>query len=882
VQDGISCFTVGQPDAPPAANLAELRVAITEATDDGSPRAAAVIGDAHLIAYKLGYDVADLAEARTKLERTVAAEPLAVRRINLAVALLEQAVLPGRGERDASREDYRRGVELLEDAVTETPRDDPRWVDRATLLLSARLSAVNVALFGANVEAALAFGEEVVTEAQRSGRGNGEPENLLAGGLLMHAANGGDASALDGAVTLYRQAIATLADGHLDRPLRQSNLSGALLDRYELGGDRQDRDDALAAARTAFASIDERDPRRTAVANNLLNVLLVVARETADSDVLEDAFAVIPVLHRAYRDGDPLYATMLDNLANAAIEIYAATGRRDDLDAAVQFRQDAVRATEDGDPAVAWRVVLMAIDCSRQALDDRDLGVAEQGLRLGLTTLPRVKGEDDAARLASSLATIAYDLFLLSGRIDYLDLAARLHLTGLPLLADESPAVANLANNAGLALLDRFDRLGEVDDLVAAVGAHELAVRNTPPVHRDYAARRMNLATAYHRGYGRSGDPRELDRAEGEARAALAAARTAEIRAAARGTLIDVLHRRFTEGDARTYRQLRDYLDESAPESDRATESLRRAYVARDIGGDIDRLELLRDAITSGLRGRPGVALAAARELAGDGLALQVGGSTEGESVVADAVSAAGEALARMTADGERRHALSWSQDTYGLAAIAAQSRLLAGDATAAEAAFETGHARLLGQLRGAVPSDLVVRVWATAAGGGAVVGTGADARAVELPELTRSAVERWSRRLAIASRLGAGALEPVQTIPDEMSSLGIEPRRRFVEQQDLRPVDQRARDGEAAFHPARERVDTRVAAIAQLDELEQLRCPFADLRARKVEVATVDHQVVPHRQLGVDVVLLGHDPEARPDLDTPGRRILTKDREGP
>ncbi len=66
------------------------------------------------------------------------------------------------------------------------------------------------------------------------------------------------------------------------------------------------------------------------------------------------------------------------------------------------------------------------------------------------------------------------------------------------------------------------------------------------------------------------------------------------------------------------------------------------------------------------------------------------------------------------------------------------------------------------------------------------------------------------------------------------MPSLRIESGGRLVEQQDLGPVDERARDREPALHPTREGIDARVAAIAQLDELEQLRCPFADLRARK------------------------------------------------
>ena len=111
--------------------------------------------------------------------------------------------------------------------------------------------------------------------------------------------------------------------------------------------------------------------------------------------------------------------------------------------------------------------------------------------------------------------------------------------------------------------------------------------------------------------------------------------------------------------------------------------------------------------------------------------------------------------------------------------------------------------------------------------------------------------------------------LQPVEPLPEHVARLRVEPGRRLVEQQHLGLVDERTRDREAALHAARERIDPRVAPVAQLHELEQLRGPPADLRARQVEVAAVDHEVVPHGELGVEVVLLRHDTEAAADPRT-------------
>ena len=54
-----------------------------------------------------------------------------------------------------------------------------------------------------------------------------------------------------------------------------------------------------------------------------------------------------------------------------------------------------------------------------------------------------------------------------------------------------------------------------------------------------------------------------------------------------------------------------------------------------------------------------------------------------------------------------------------------------------------------------------------------------------------------------------------------------------------------------------------------ELHELQQLAGALADDRQRQAEVAAVDDEVVPDRQLGVEVVLLRHDAEPGPDLRT-------------
>ena len=54
---------------------------------------------------------------------------------------------------------------------------------------------------------------------------------------------------------------------------------------------------------------------------------------------------------------------------------------------------------------------------------------------------------------------------------------------------------------------------------------------------------------------------------------------------------------------------------------------------------------------------------------------------------------------------------------------------------------------------------------------------------------------------------------------------------------------------------------------VGELHELEQLRGAAPALGARQVEVAAVEHEVVEHGELLVELVLLGHDADPGPDL---------------
>ena len=95
---------------------------------------------------------------------------------------------------------------------------------------------------------------------------------------------------------------------------------------------------------------------------------------------------------------------------------------------------------------------------------------------------------------------------------------------------------------------------------------------------------------------------------------------------------------------------------------------------------------------------------------------------------------------------------------------------------------------------------------------------------------------------------------------------MGVEAGRRLVEEKDLGLVDESPGDRQAALHAARKRLNQVARPVTQLHEVEQLHRPAARLGVRQVEVATVDEQVLEHRQLCVERVRLGHHAQAAAD----------------
>ena len=116
--------------------------------------------------------------------------------------------------------------------------------------------------------------------------------------------------------------------------------------------------------------------------------------------------------------------------------------------------------------------------------------------------------------------------------------------------------------------------------------------------------------------------------------------------------------------------------------------------------------------------------------------------------------------------------------------------------------------------------------------------------------------------------------LEPVELLPQDVAGLRVQARGGLVEQQQVGVVDQRAGDGQASLEAAGQAVDLGVALVGELEEREQLVGAGGDDLAGDAEVAAVDEQVLPDRELVVEGVLLRADPSRARTGGAVGHRV--------
>ncbi|HEY0636113.1 MAG TPA: CHAT domain-containing protein [Pseudonocardiaceae bacterium] len=744
-------------DPSMAAMLRAAADSVSRGTGDAA-RHAAVRGGAYLVVSKLSLLRPDLERAIGWLTTAVEAGRTPSRLANLAAALLERCDL------DGTVDDHRRAVALLRDALAETDASAPGRSTRMIILLGAYVDAVERGFGGVTLDDALDHGEAVLREFPGAQRG--EPENLLGAALMLAAQRGHPRTDTRRMVELLDRAVACLPDGHPDLPARLSNLGGALLDRYEMTGSRTDLERAATTSRRAYALFPQHHPSRPLALNNFINAVVASYERFGDTEELAAALPHARTLAAAFTSGHPLHPVALANSGLLFRAAARALNRSALVDEAVSCHEAAVAATPSAAPALAGRLASLALALADRYRRDQDVTDLERAITYGTRSLDSdASHEVELSGFAANVGTFLHSRYLLGGRVSDLHGAAALHKRGISRLPAGHHDRAAVLNNAGIVLLDIYDRLGEETDLELAATYLAEAVAAGDDTDPESAGRLVNLAAVLLRQAATRHTVRRLDEAEAIARRALTIVRHDETRRTAIATLVNIMRERWQHTDDRGDLDRMAELD-AAVEPGTPAAHLRRGISRGMVGDRTSEVRHLLAALESGVDARPAVAISAAQLLADHGVRLVAAGDAGGGDLVERAAAGATAARDRLVGTGEGRRAdLSWHRDLTGLGALWAHARWLRGDIDGALAAFEATRAVLLtGHVPAAPPPDSTyLAIWCTPVGGAAVIArpTGPPV-AAGLPELTPHLVERLAHRLSVAALLGRTSLDAV------------------------------------------------------------------------------------------------------------------------
>ena len=680
-------------------------------------------GGALLLAFKLGFDQADLTQAIDQLEAAVARHPTSRRRGNLASALLERSGITG------SPDDHHRAIGLLDAAIADRQSSPAAVLLRRTTRLGALVDGVERELLDINPLEVVAIGEELLDRATEGGTDVGEIANLT--GSAYHLASQRQVlstSTLDRMVELSEIAITALPAGHPDRPARLSNLSTAYLQRYNLLGDPAALRSAETAMHTAFEELKPGHPSRPLALNNLLNVAVAAYEATGRATHLGQLLAEALALPECFPLDHPLRAVAESNLGLFLRAAAAALARPDLLDIAVDVQRLAVSRTSADSSQLAGRTAGLSLALADLYNRDHAPALLTEAIDHGERALAMTERghEIDIIGFETNLANLYHDRFNRDGAIVDLQTSRDLHREGTNRIPDRHPDRATLLNNAGIAEHGYYLRIGDPNDLVHAIDllGDAIAVSSKDSIY--LASRRVNYASALHSAIAHSDHEqirRLLTEAERQIELALAGALSDTDRDIATGIYVSILRAKFVEFDDQSALDAIQHLDPVDQLADRPAASLRRgisAGLARD--RELEERHLLR-ALRQGVSSRPAIAVNAAALLSDHGLRRSAAGDMgPGLNLVTEAATTAfavrdAVQLAGQTPTSE----VSWYRDLDGIGEALAHCHLHANNAPAALTAVESNRASFLGRM---LPDETdghpcLVYLWSTPVGVG-------------------------------------------------------------------------------------------------------------------------------------------------------------------
>ncbi|WP_212842863.1 hypothetical protein [Catellatospora sp. IY07-71] len=396
------------------------------------------------------------------------------------------------------------------DAVGLTAAGDPRTVQHLDILGNVLQVRYYTREHAADLDAAIDIWRQAVRAAQDDSQARNYFQTRLATALLTRIENTGQNNELDEAIELARRSVDEATAGEPELLQRRANLANALMRRFALTGDRADLAAVANVGRIATSAMA--DP---AVHESLAATLSALYEQTDDLADLDAAISHAAAAART-REGSPATGAYAQHhLCRLLTTRYERAGRAADLDAAVDAGRRAVRDSNNMPAAEKSELMHLAACCLFNRYQ-RNGGSKDLQDAIGLFR----QAADTASSTDPNRPTFLNDLAVAMGR------RAGEHLDELASLDAAVAAARTTAQSGDItsefqihrlttladALINRFRRTGDPDDINTAVDVYRRAIANHPNSGPQLFT---NLGIALRLRYGRTHEVADLDAAVG-------------------------------------------------------------------------------------------------------------------------------------------------------------------------------------------------------------------------------------------------------------------------------------------------------------------------------------------------------------------------------
>ncbi|KAJ7192873.1 CHAT domain-containing protein [Mycena pura] len=354
----------------------------------------------------------------------------------------------------------------------------------------------------------------------------------------------GDLQDLEAALQKFQGAVESTPKGHRDLPRLMQDLGIGFKDRFRRLGDLQDLEASLQKFQAAMELTPKGHPDLPRRMWSLGIGFRDRFRQLGDLQDLEAALQEFQGAVELAPQGHPDLPGLMQHLGTGFHDRFQRLGDLQDLEAALQRFQRAVELTPKGHrdlPRLMQDLGIGFRDRFRRLGDLQDLEAALQEFQAAMELTPKghpdltplmwslgigaveltPKGHQDLTRLMQDLGIGLHDRFQRLGDLQDLEAALQKFQGAVELTPKGHPDLPQLMQHLGTGLHDRFQRLGDLQDLEAALQKFEEAVELSPKGHPNLPQLMRSLGEGFNERFQRLGDLQDLEASLQEFHAAM-------------------------------------------------------------------------------------------------------------------------------------------------------------------------------------------------------------------------------------------------------------------------------------------------------------------------------------------------------------------------